>query len=195
VRDYSKSRPWIILSSWMNKVDSEYWMDQINKKLEWKQPLVRVYGSSHVVPRMTTFLAEKKISYCYSGSVHYGNGWPDWFCPLLKMVNFESKVEFNGCLLNLYRNGNDRMGWHSDNEPELDLEKPIASLSFGATRDFVLKHRTQNLRKVLSLGTGDLLIMYSNCQKDWIHSVPIRRRILDQRVNLTFRCYNSIVNP
>ena len=81
------------------------------------------------------------------------------------------------------------MGWHSDNENELDLSKPIASLSFGAPRDFYLRHRSKNARQLLTLKTGDLLIMHPDCQKEWMHSIPARRKVLTPRVNLTFRCY------
>ncbi|WP_320667980.1 alpha-ketoglutarate-dependent dioxygenase AlkB family protein [Prochlorococcus sp. MIT 1307] len=190
MEDLSEKRPWILIPSWMNIKDSEYWKNQINKNLVWEQTVVRVYGSLHVAPRMTNFLSEKHISYCYSGTKHFGDGWPDWFFPLLESVNFASKVKFNGCLLNLYRNGNDRMGWHSDDEAELDLTKPISSLSLGATRDFFLKHRSKNIKEVITLRRGDLLIMHPNCQKEWLHSIPTRKKVINQRINLTFRCYN-----
>ncbi len=81
------------------------------------------------------------------------------------------------------------MGWHSDNEKELDPQKSIASLSLGSTRDFILKHKQKTLKEKLTLGNGDLLIMYPECQRDWIHSIPKRRKIIENRINLTFRTY------
>ena len=81
------------------------------------------------------------------------------------------------------------MGWHSDQEKELDHEKPIASLSFGATREFFMRHRKEKVKQVLNLRDGDLLIMYPNCQKFWQHSIPTRRKVINARLNLTFRCY------
>ena len=182
-------RPWSVFPSWMNPIVSDYWFGQLNNGLAWERPQLSVYGSSYTVPRMTTFLAEKNISYRYSGYTHFGNGWPSWFRPLLELVNSSCAVSFNGCLLNLYRNGNDRMGWHSDDEIEIDDSKPIASLSFGVSRDFFFKHRSQNFREALSLNHGDLLIMHPDCQKEWLHSVPTRKGITGQRINLTFRCY------
>ena len=184
-----EKRPWTYLPSLFNPKDSEVWAKRITKNISWEQPLVRVYGKRYLVPRKTSFLAENQISYRYSGISHYGNGWPNWFLPLLGIVRSVSKSRFNGCLLNLYRNGYDRMGWHSDNENELDLSKPIASLSFGAPRDFYLRHRSKNARQLLTLKTGDLLIMHPDCQKEWMHSIPARRKVLTPRVNLTFRCY------
>ncbi len=186
---FSGNRPWTFFPSWMNADDSQSWQEKINSRLVWSRPVVCVYGSNYVVPRKTAFLAEKNISYGYSGVVHFGHGWPSWFCPLLKKINSTCEVHFNGCLINLYRNGKDCMGWHSDNEPELDLNKPIASLSLGAPRDFLFKHRTKNLKDLLKLNSGDLLLMHPGCQKEWIHSLPRRRKIVSPRINLTFRCY------
>ena len=76
-----------------------------------------------------------------------------------------------------------------DDEKEIDDSKPIASLSFGVSRDFCFKHRSQNFREALCLNHGDLLIMHPDCQKEWLHSVPTRKGITGQRINLTFRCY------
>ena len=187
----SDYRPWTFSPSWMSSDDSQSWQAQINSRLVWSRPVISVYGSSHVVPRKTSFLAEENISYRYSGIVHYGNGWPDWFHPLLEKINSTCAVNFNGCLINLYRNGKDCMGWHADNEPELDAAKPIASLSLGEQRDFVFKHRTKALKDLLKLNSGDLLIMHPGCQNEWIHSLPRRNKIIKSRINLTFRCYKE----
>ena len=139
---------------------------------------------------MTAFLAAEGLHYRYSGTRHRGEGWPPWFLPLLKSVNEASGTSFNGCLLNLYRHGEDRMGWHADDEPEIDQLQPIASLSLGATRDFCLRHRQdQHRRASLPLADGDLLIMHPGCQQTWMHGVPIRKRIKTLRINLTFRCF------
>ena len=75
---------------------------------------------------------EKDIIYTYSGVKHIGCGWPDWFLPLLSSVQKYCEIDFNGCLINLYRDGNDSMGWHADNEKTIDSHKSIASISLGA---------------------------------------------------------------
>ena len=139
---------------------------------------------------MTEFLGADGLSYRYSGAMHHGHGWPDWFQPLARRVIDACRADFNGCLLNFYRHGDDRMGWHADDEPEIDNSQPIASLSLGATRDFCLRHRQNTAhRETLTLSDGDLLIMHPGCQKDWMHAVPTRRRIKTPRINLTFRCF------
>lgn len=188
-QSWAEDRPWTRIANWLNSADARVWLHRLQDDATWEQPVVRVYGRDHVVPRLTAFMAAKGINYRYSGVSHRGEGLPDWFYPLLKRVNTACKENFNGCLLNLYRNGNDHMGWHADNEAEIEPNTQIASLSLGATRDFCLKHRHQPLREVLHLQGGDLLIMQPQCQQDWLHALPSRKRVDQPRINLTFRCF------
>ena len=183
------AKPWELFNSWMTTKESNKWMNILFKQLSWYRPIVKVFGNEYFVPRMSYFLGRTGLTYRYSGTTHYGDGWPDWFIPLLSKVQEKSKVKFNGCLLNYYRNGNDRMGWHCDDEPELDKTKSIASLSLGSGRDFCLKHKKLKLKEKLFLDNGDLLIMHPECQTYWLHSLPIRKKILSGRINLTFRNY------
>ena len=173
---------------WIEPQASAYWFDRCQEQIVWEQPQVRVYGKLHRVPRMTAFLADASVSYRYSGVIHRGQGWPDWFTPLLEQVNESCSAQFNGCLFNLYRDGDDRMGWHADDETEIDQTKPIASLSLGSTRDFLFRHRSDpTKRAAIPLTDGDLLIMHPGCQELWMHSVPQRRKVKTMRINLTFR--------
>lgn len=180
-------KPWRLVKSWMKSSDAKFWKEALNERINWQQPAVRVYGREHLVPRLSAFLAEQGIHYRYSGVIHVGQGWPSWFRPVLDQLNGFSGVAFNGCLLNLYRNGEDRMGWHADDEPEIDQTFAIASLSLGATRDLRFRHRNGKESAVVSLADGDLLLMYPFCQRDWQHSIPERRRVNTMRINLTFR--------
>tara|TARA_Y100001968_G_C19195596_1_gene637373 strand:+ start:41 stop:619 length:579 start_codon:yes stop_codon:yes gene_type:complete len=181
--------PWTYIPNWISIEECSIWYKELINKIRWEQPLVSVYGRSYLVPRKTNFLSEPGITYRYSGLLHYGKEWPDWFKPLLEKVCYKADSNFNGCLLNLYRNGNDRMGLHSDNEKELDSSMPIASLSFGVERDFIFKHKLYDNKVVLKLKSGDLLIMKPQCQNNWLHSLPPRKRVVGSRINLTFRCY------
>ncbi len=175
--------------------EASLWKDCLSKRVSWQQPVVKVYGRAHPVPRLSAFLAEQGIDYRYSGLSHSGQGWPGWFEPLRDQLCRFSGVGFNGCLLNLYRNGEDRMGWHADDEAEIDPSFPIASLSFGATRDLRFRHRNGKFRDVLELADGDLLLMHPSCQRDWQHSLPPRRRISTMRINLTFRKFKPSPSP
>jgi len=96
-------------------------------------------------------------------------------------------VSFNGVLLNSYRTGEDGMGWHQDNEPELGREPVIASLSLGAPRRFSIRAKTATARWDLTLEPGSLLLMHGRSQVDFQHSLPKTRLSVAQRINLTFR--------
>ena len=184
----SDTLDWTLTQGWLPPAAAEQWRSTLLDSVHWQQPVVQVYGKHHPVPRQTAFLAEQGLTYRYSGTRHVGEGWTSWFAPLLEQINQASGCRFNGCLLNLYRDGDDRMGWHADDEPEIDQTCPIASLSLGATRDFQLKHRFEGDERFnLPLGDGDLLVMHPGCQQRWLHSVPQRRRIRSARINLTFR--------
>ena len=173
----------------MNPIHSIEWKKILMENIKWEQPIVNIYGRKYLVPRKTIFLGEKNIKYRYSGVFHKAIGWPSWFYPLLNMVCLASESQFNGCLINLYRNGSDRMGWHSDNEKELDHTKSIASLSLGSSRDFYFKHRKFSHKHLITLNNGDLLLMHPPCQNEWMHSVPARKKNHYERINLTFRSY------
>ena len=181
--------PWILKQEWMPLPETVFWENILTSEIDWQRPIVKVFGREYLTPRRTAFVSENNISYSYSGTVHHGEGIPEWFLPLLEKVNLEVGIDFNGCLLNLYSNGKESMGWHSDNEPEIDAEKPIVSLSFGASRDFLFKNRFDGSIQSIYLSNGDLLIMYPGCQNKWLHSIPKRRKINTSRINLTFRCY------
>ena len=183
---------WSLLEGWLKADEARRWQRRLEQQLQWQQPVVQVYGKRHPVPRMTVFLADQGLQYRYSGAVHTGSGWPKWFQPLLIQINSACEADFNGCLLNLYRHGDDRMGWHADDEPEIDQRAPIASLSLGATRDFQLRHRSTPQRRMsLALADGDLLVMHPGCQSRWMHSVPKRRKVQTTRINLTFRRFQN----
>ena len=182
---------WTLQSQWLPPATSQRWMERCNEQIKWEQTNVRVYGRWHKVPRLTAFLADQSVSYRYSGALHCGSGWPSWFQPLLDRVSNQCNAPFNGCLFNLYRNGEDRMGWHADDEPEIDASFPIASLSFGATRDLQFRHRQTGQRLDLKLADGDLLLMDPECQGLWMHGLPTRCRVTAPRLNLTFRVFRT----
>ena len=155
-----KNIPIVIFRKWLNERDTEQLNIHLSRNIKWEQPEVKIFGRTYLTPRLTAFFAIIGVAYNYSGVNHFGSGWPGWRSPLLYSVNNFCKTDFNGCLINLYRDGNDCMGWHSDNEKEIDEEHPIASLSLGSKRDFIIKHKIKNIKEVVSLENGDLLIMY-----------------------------------
>lgn len=191
IRLHVDTMNWSLHSRWLPPDRSQEWMERCNRDINWEQTDVRVYGRWHKVPRLTAFLAERSVTYRYSGALHHGTGWPQWFLPLLETISSQCNAPFNGCLFNWYRNGEDRMGWHADDEPEIDASFPIASLSLGATRDLHFRHRQTGQRHNLPLCDGDLLLMDPACQSLWMHALPTRRKITTPRLNLTFRVFRT----
>jgi alkylated DNA repair dioxygenase AlkB len=152
----------------------------------WKQEEISIYGKKILQPRLTCWYGTK--GYEYSGIKNY----PQMFTPLLndlkKLVEGFSKENFNSVLLNYYRNGNDSVGFHSDDESELGENPSITSMSFGGTREFVLKHKYKELAAIkLLLNHGDILIMGGELQKYWKHAILKEKNCHEGRINLTFR--------
>lgn len=115
------------------------------------------------------------------------NLYPELLIELQQNIEKICKDTFNSCLLNLYHDGSEGMGWHSDDEKELSPNGTIASLSFGVDRLFQFKHKTSNKIIDIVLEDSSLLIMKGVTQKYWLHSLPIRKKICLPRINLTFR--------
>jgi alkylated DNA repair dioxygenase AlkB len=164
------------------------YLQQLLTEIEWQQDDIRVYGKVYKQPRLTALYGSTSKTYSYSNITMT----PNTFTPLLieLKVAIEKVVEesFNTVLLNLYRNGQDSNGWHADNEKELGKNPIIASLSFGATRSFQLKHNENvNLREKILLQHGSLLLMQGSTQHYWKHQLAKTAKIIGERVNLTFR--------
>jgi alkylated DNA repair dioxygenase AlkB len=151
----------------------------------WRAETVVVYGKRHLQPRLTAWHGD--AAYTYSGL----RLAPLPFTPLLQAIRaaVESATgrRFNSVLLNYYRNERDSMGMHSDDEPELGPEPAIASLSLGASRTFVLRHKRSKRTVRLDLADGSLLLMAGQLQQHWLHGINKLARATGPRLNLTFR--------
>ena len=157
----------------------------LHTELAWEQRDITMFGRTMPMPRLTAWMGEG--SYTYSGITHGPAPWPRTISAIRDRLIAEFGGSFNSCLANLYRDGSDSMGWHSDNEPELGPRPTIASVNFGARRSFVLRHRRTKQRWTYELGEGDLLIMRDESQEEYAHAVPKTARPVGPRINLTFR--------
>lgn len=155
--------------------------------LDWAQRPIMMFGREVLQPRLTAFHGDPNVAYTYSGKTMKAVPWTEDLAALRDHISEFSGQAFNSVLCNFYRDGQDSMGWHADNEPELGLNPLIASLSFGARRRFQLKSRLGSQRLELELGHGSLLLMGGDCQHHWLHQLPKTRRPLAWRLNLTFR--------
>jgi alkylated DNA repair dioxygenase AlkB len=164
-------------------------LERLLDELPFRQEEAHVHGARHPMPRLTCWLGDPEATYTYSGLRNEPLAWTPGAAQLRRQVEAALGAPFDSALANLYRDGNDRLGWHSDDEQELGEEPLIASLSLGATRTFRLKHRLRkDLEPVaLELVSGSLLVMGGATQRCWLHAVPRRGLVREPRINLTFR--------
>lgn len=151
----------------------------------WRSDTIVVYGKRYLQPRLTAWYGE--ASYTYSGLTLEPLPLTPLLEALRRAVEAVSGHRFNSVLLNYYRDGRDSMGMHSDDEPELGPEPVIASLSFGAARSFLLRHKTKKLGRKIELSDGSLLLMRGCTQHNWLHGINKTEKIVGPRLNLTFR--------
>ncbi len=157
---------------------------KLQNEVEWSQE--RAMG--HPVPRLNAWYGAPGLTYHYSGITHQGKGWLDWLLPIKEKVELASEAEFNSILLNRYRDGNDGIGFHPDNEPELGRNPVVATLSFGDERNFVMKHQKKKKERLnYALTNGSLLVMAGTTQEHWVHGIPKTEKTVGERISLTFR--------
>ncbi len=158
------------------------------ESLSWRQDTIQVFGKQYAQPRLTCLLGDAGTHYTYSGIPMDSVPFTPALDRLRHRINFEFGWNLNLCLANLYRDGNDSNGWHSDDEKELGPDPAIASVSLGSERYFQLrpKKNRSDTYKILLEG-GSLLLMYPPMQRFWQHQIPKTHRILGPRINLTFR--------
>ncbi|MBB4603228.1 alkylated DNA repair dioxygenase AlkB [Hymenobacter luteus] len=164
---------------------------ELRGSIAWKHEPIRLFGREVMQPRLTAWHGDAGASYRYSGLQLQPQPWTPALLRLRQQVEAAAGARFNSVLLNLYRSGQDSMGWHADDEPELGPEPVIASVTLGATRNFRLKPRdpqhTAHGPVTLPLTTGSLLLMRGPTQRHWLHALPKTARPVGPRLNLTFR--------
>ncbi len=159
--------------------------------IPWKQDEVVMFGKKIMTKRKVAWFADAGISYTYAGVKKSGLQWTKALLGIKQKVEAITGAKYNACLLNLYHEGEEGMGWHRDNEKEIVAESSIASMSLGAVRKFAFKHATSNERLDIELVNGSLLDMKGPIQQHWYHSLPKTKRIKQMRINLTFRLMHA----
>lgn len=173
---------------WLGPVDADGLMTALQDQVPWSVHRIRIFGREVDSPRLSCWIGDPQARYRYSGALFEPHPWPAVLRPLRERLHHALGVDFNSVLANLYRDGRDAMGWHSDDEPELGAAPVIASLSLGATRRFALKHRRDPERRLaLDLPHGSLLVMSGPTQRHYRHALPRTTRPVGARINLTFR--------
>ncbi len=180
----------LLYQKFFNSTDADRYLSKLTNDIAWKHEAIKLFGKSVLQPRLTAYYGDK--NYPYSGISMQSQLWTTTLLEIKAKIEEISSVTFNAVLLNLYRDGKDSIGWHSDDERELADGSVIASLSLGATRRFIFRSRDDHSQKLeRQLNHGDLLIMRDNTQKFWQHQVPKtsknRADQIQPRINLTFR--------
>jgi alkylated DNA repair dioxygenase AlkB len=157
------------------------------QKIVWKNDEAIIFGKHIVTKRKVAWYGDSDYLYTYSNTTKQAFVWTKELLDLREIVEKLTETKFNSCLLNLYHNGNEGIGWHSDDEKSLEKNSTIASLSFGAERKFLFKHKQTTATISLVLEHGSLLIMKDVTQTNWLHALPKSKTISGPRINLTFR--------
>ncbi len=160
----------------------------LEETLAWAQYPIRMFGKTLLQPRLIAWYGDQGVHYKYAQTELLAEGWTPLLETWRDQLDAFAKASFNCVLANYYRDGQDSMGWHSDDEPELGPQPTIASISLGATRRLQFRHRQDRQHKAhIDLASGSLLLMRGNSQADWQHQIAKTKRVQSGRINLTYR--------
>ncbi len=173
---------------WLATEEADALLAKLMAEIDFEQHRLRLFGRSVDAPRLSCWIGDPHAVYGYSGTRFAPHPWTPALEWLRGRVEAACGARFDSVLANLYRDGNDAMGWHSDDEPELGAQPVIASISLGASRRFRLRSRDAQRRTLdMELPHGSLLRMAGDTQRNYRHALPRSRRVHDARLNLTFR--------
>jgi len=170
-----------------NSKESNAFFTELKNNILWRQESMNIYGKQVNFPRLTAWYGDNNKPYSFSGITLNPHAWTTPLLSIKNKIEPKCNVVFNSVLLNLYRNGNDSISWHTDAEPELGKNPVIASVNFGETRVFQLRHIQTKEKIEIELSHGSLLIMEGELQHFWQHQVPKTSKQVNERINLTFR--------
>ena len=176
-----------IIEEFYDAAESDCIYQRLLQEQNWPDNRYTVAGRQFILPRLQTWHADPGIHYSYRTNLLYTRSWTPLLSGIREKVEAFLNFPFNSVLVNLYRNGEDHVGWHADNEPELGEQPFIASLTFGVERQFCFRHKKTSETGRILLRSGTLLIMQPDFQQYWLHSVPIDKNVTQERINLTFR--------
>jgi alkylated DNA repair dioxygenase AlkB len=171
----------------MTSLEANRYFELLSNNILWENDKAIIFGKSIVTKRKVAWYGDTEYLYTYSNSTKQALSWTKELLGLKQMIENVSGSNYNSCLLNLYHNGNEGIAWHSDDEESLGKNNNIASLSLGAERKFLFKHKLTKQTVSILLEHGSLLVMKGSTQTNWLHSLPKSKKISQPRINLTFR--------
>ncbi len=172
-----------------SRQESDQYLQALTETIAWRQEVIILFGKVIPQPRLTAWYGDEGAIYTYSNLTNHPLDWTPELLVIKQRCEEAAQTNFNSVLLNFYRNGQDSMGWHQDNEPELGKHPVIASVNFGATRRFQLRHKKRKDLDTVSIDLehGSLLLMQGTTQEFWKHQLPKTAQPIGARINLTFR--------
>lgn len=185
--NFIENGEYLFYPNYFNKIESDIFLRKLKEAIDWKQESMNMYGKKINFPRLTAWYGDNDKPYSFSGITLSPKKWTEELLIIKDKIQPEANVNFNSVLLNLYRDGNDSISWHTDAEKELGKNPIIASVNFGATRKFQLRHIITKEKLEIELSHGSLLIMQGELQHFWQHQVPKTSQKVNERINLTFR--------
>lgn len=185
-----KNGEYIYIPDFFSKEESDALFDTLQHTISWKQEKMNMYGKEILFPRLTAWYGDSDKPYSFSGITLNPSPWTNNLLAIKDRIEAKTTAIFNSVLLNMYRDGSDSISWHTDAEKELGKNPVIASVTFGGTRDFQLRHIETKEKLNIKLSHGSLLIMQGELQHFWQHQIPKTKKQVDPRINLTFRVIN-----
>ena len=182
---------YVFIPGFFNQLESDHYLKSLRENVLWKQESMNIYGKKIEFPRLMAWYGYDNQLYSFSGISLDPNPWTEEILEIKDRIEPLANVTFNSVLLNLYRDGKDSVSWHTDAEPELGQNPIIASVSFGETRKFQLRHNITKEKIDIHLTHGSLLIMKGELQHYWQHQVPKTNTKISERLNLTFMFMHS----
>lgn len=167
--------------------EADFYFQYLLEGMPWENDVAVLFGKRIETRRKVAWFGDRDFEYTYSNNSKYALPWTKQLLTLKERVEYLSEESYNSCLLNLYHDGSEGMAWHSDGEPDLKENGAIASVTFGAERNFAFKHKGSKERLSLPLAHGSLLVMKGPTQKYWLHRLPPTKKLKGPRINLTFR--------
>lgn len=184
----SQSDNILYYNNFLSTVEAQVLYQKLLHNLDWQQYPIRMFGKTIWQPRLIAWYGDKDVQYTYSQTTLTAEGWDNDLKQLREKLQHELQLNFNSVLANLYRDGQDSMGWHSDDEKELGTQPTIASISLGTARKFQLRPKEDHkIKTTVLLEPGSLLLMQGDSQHKWQHQIAKTKRITTPRINLTFR--------
>ena len=170
-----------------NQIEANEYYQKLLNNIEWKNDEAIIFGKKIITKRKVAWYADETFPYTYSKVTKLALPWTKELLCIKTIVEQKTGEYFNSCLLNLYHSGDEGMAWHSDGEKDLKKNGAIGSISFGAERKFVFKHKETKEKVEMYLEHGSLLVMKDETQTYWLHRLPPTKKINTPRINLTFR--------